>query len=388
MVWGLPAAVRTRATVWSRVPLLRSGRPCSLRAAEFRGAVNFGNYVGRSGDSLKGPDKGSRTPNPGRRPSQEQGSRGTGWAPGRGSGKGCYRSCAPSGCGHRRGPWPPEPEGVRRPGGGRASAPPPAPRCRRPRPAPAGRGPGLPPDDHPTASPSSRAVPESPPPLGGSRSREETRAGAGIRGGTRGGAGPGKEGRGAGPEVKGAMGGVRARRGAGRGGQGVPFRPGPPPMWAWLSCARAWWLGTRGLAYRAGRWRRVARKCEGQRGGVGVLSIGAGVVGDRPHRGRVRAADWPVRVVSWSSGDVGTGPGGGGGASFLPPMRERAPSLPEPVDRGAEVSGRMGRDDDPGVSVSTVTCLHAQGTTHVKYKVQDKLSGERVPPPPRPRPHL
>uniref|UniRef100_A0A4W2CIV4 Enoyl-CoA hydratase, mitochondrial n=1 Tax=Bos indicus x Bos taurus TaxID=30522 RepID=A0A4W2CIV4_BOBOX len=42
VVWGLPAAVRTRATVWSRVPLLRSGRPCSLRAAEFRGAVNFG----------------------------------------------------------------------------------------------------------------------------------------------------------------------------------------------------------------------------------------------------------------------------------------------------------------------------------------------------------
>lgn len=33
--------------------------------------MNFGNYMGPSGDSLKGPDKGSGTPNPGRRPSQE-----------------------------------------------------------------------------------------------------------------------------------------------------------------------------------------------------------------------------------------------------------------------------------------------------------------------------
>lgn len=79
-------------------------------------------------------------------------------------------------------------------------------------------------------------------------------------------------------------------------------------------------------------------------------------------------------------------PGGGGGASFLPPMRGRAPSPPEPVDRGAEASGRMGRDDDPGVSVSTVTCLHAQGTTHVKYKVQDKQRVEHEPRPAPPPP--
>lgn len=100
-----------------------------------------------------------------------------------------------------------------------------------------------------------------------------------------------------------------------------------------------------------------------------MLSTGAGDVGERPHRGRIGAADWPVRVVSWSSGDVGTA------------ARRRRRSLFSASDARAsaftsraraEASGRMGRDDDPGVSVSTVTCLHAQGTTHVKYKVQDK----------------
>lgn len=218
---------------------------------------------------------------------------------------------------------------------------------------------------------------------GGGRAR----GGAQKEKGARGGAG-GRRGRGAGQEGERGEGGARGERAGARARWGKEFQPGPP----------------RSGPTPAARARRVGFGC---RSGPPRGKGGGGPPGSA--RASAEGSVWyppvPAMWASTSPPRENRGrPTGLFGSCPGPQEREatarrRRRSLFSASDARAsaftskspwtavpEASGRMGRDDDPGVSVSAVTRLHAQGTTHVKYKVQGKQRVEHRPPPTRPRP--